>query len=284
MKKVLMLAAMLAVVLMVAIPAVAKQGDMQSGTNTADTAGSTDNTGDSASKQGDQTAQGHNATQDENPTQGDNAWQGENAKQDDNTRQSDQANKQGDQASEQGDQTVQGHNATQDENPTQGDNAAQGDNAKRDDNSKQGANAKQGAKDNNSKHHNDGDPHNNGGATEVTQNNQQDIQSGDSAQTIGVTGGGDNSNQCAGGQGVSNTGNSTSATSVTRVDSDQGDVQVEDSGNFEASPTSTTTCKQQVDQAASASGSLGSSRPTSLPVDQGRRVPQGGQAATPRTK
>ena len=33
-----------------------------------------------------------------------------------------------------------------------------------------------------------------------------------------------------------------------------GDVEVDDSGNFEISPSQTTTCNQQVNQAASASG------------------------------
>jgi hypothetical protein len=85
------------------------------------------------------------------------------------------------------------------------------------------------------------------------QGNSQEIESGDSSQTFTVTGGGDNSNQCAGIQGVSNTGNAVDKTSILQVLS-EGDIEVDDSGNFTISPTSTTTCDQQVNQAATASG------------------------------
>ena len=102
-----------------------------------------------------------------------------------------------------------------------------------------------------------------------------------------VTGGGDNSNQTAGVQGVTNTGNATNNTSVLQADGffdgnrrndfcdffdcndrffDRHDgfffdglgrggneVDIEDVGNFEISPTQTVTGDQQVNQAASAS-------------------------------
>jgi hypothetical protein len=42
-------------------------------------------------------------------------------------------------------------------------------------------------------------------------------------------------------------------TSILQVLS-EGDIEVDDSGNFTISPTSTTTCDQQVNQAATASG------------------------------
>jgi hypothetical protein len=88
---------------------------------------------------------------------------------------------------------------------------------------------------------------------QVTQSNEQGVSSGDAKQTINVTGGGANSNQCAGVQGVVNTGNATSNTSVLQYANDGAGVGVS-GGNFEVSPSSTTTCKQQVNQAASASG------------------------------
>ena len=81
----------------------------------------------------------------------------------------------------------------------------------------------------------------------------QDVESGDSSQTITATGGGDNSNACQGIQGISNTGNAVTKTNVLQYAS-FGEVEVDDSGNFEISPSSTTTCEQQVNQAASASG------------------------------
>jgi hypothetical protein len=95
--------------------------------------------------------------------------------------------------------------------------------------------------------------HHHGGGGGVFQTNEQDVESGDSEQSINVTGGGDNSNSCQGIQGISNTGNAVNSTNVLQYAS-LGDVEVDDSGNFEISPSQTTTCDQQVNQAASASG------------------------------
>ncbi|MCA1730205.1 MAG: hypothetical protein LC751_12595 [Actinobacteria bacterium] len=103
------------------------------------------------------------------------------------------------------------------------------------------------------RHHNNNDNNNNDKGGGVSQTNEQDVQSGDSSQTFTVTGGGDNSNSCQGIQGVSNTGNAVNNTGVLQYASD-GDVEVSDSGNFTISPSSSTTCKQEVNQAASASG------------------------------
>ena len=89
---------------------------------------------------------------------------------------------------------------------------------------------------------------------QVTQENEQEVESGDANQSINVTGGGDNSNQCAGVQGVVNTGNATSNTGVLQYANEDAGVEVDDSGNFEISPSQTTSCNQRVNQAASASG------------------------------
>ena len=109
---------------------------------------------------------------------------------------------------------------------------------------------------NNNNHHDNNNRHNNndnnGGGTDFSQSNEQDVQSGDSSQTFNVTGGGDNSNQCVGIQGISNTGNTATNTGVLQYASD-GDVETS-GGDFQISPSSTTTCDQRVDQAASASG------------------------------
>jgi hypothetical protein len=88
---------------------------------------------------------------------------------------------------------------------------------------------------------------------QVTQSPEQKVESGDSSQNFTVTGGGDNSNACQGIQGISNTGNAVNNTNVLQYAS-QGGVEVK-GGDFEISPSSTTTCTQQVNQAASASGS-----------------------------
>ena len=115
--------------------------------------------------------------------------------------------------------------------------------------------ASNGNNDNNNHHDNNNNHHNNNGGdgTGISQTNEQDVQSGDSSQTFTVTGGGDNSNACQGIQGVSNTGNAVNNTGILQYASD-GDVEVSDSGNFTISPSSSTTCKQEVNQAASASG------------------------------
>ncbi|MDX6380650.1 MAG: hypothetical protein QOI57_1674 [Rubrobacteraceae bacterium] len=88
---------------------------------------------------------------------------------------------------------------------------------------------------------------------QVVQRSEQEVERGDSSQTFNVTGGGDNSNACQGIQGISITGNSVNSTNVLQYAS-LGEVEVDDSGNFEISPSQTTTCNQQVNQAASASG------------------------------
>ena len=105
-------------------------------------------------------------------------------------------------------------------------------------------------------HNNNDNRNNNNGNNDVpavSQSNEQQVQSGDSTQTFNVTGGGDNSNSCQGIQGISNTGNAVNNTGVLQYGSD-GNVEVQDSGNFTISPSSSTTCNQKVDQAASASG------------------------------
>ncbi|MDX6382368.1 MAG: hypothetical protein QOI57_3392 [Rubrobacteraceae bacterium] len=87
---------------------------------------------------------------------------------------------------------------------------------------------------------------------QVTQTPEQQVESGDSSQTFTVTGGGDNSNACQGIQGISNTGNALNNTNVLQYASEGG---VETSGgDFEIDPSQTTTCKSDVNQAASASG------------------------------
>jgi hypothetical protein len=88
---------------------------------------------------------------------------------------------------------------------------------------------------------------------QITQGNEQEADSGDASQTFTVTGGGDNSNACQGVQGVNNTGNAVSNVGVLQYASKGGEVETS-GGDFAISPSSTTTCNQQVNQAASASG------------------------------
>jgi hypothetical protein len=91
---------------------------------------------------------------------------------------------------------------------------------------------------------------------QVDQSSEQEVESGDSSQNFTVTGGGDNSSSCQMIQGIDNTGNALSDTSVLQY-ATFGEVEVDDSGNFAISPTQNknvqTVCDQQVNQAASAS-------------------------------
>jgi uncharacterized membrane protein len=90
---------------------------------------------------------------------------------------------------------------------------------------------------------------------QVTQESEQEAESGDLDQTFEVSGSGDNSNQCVGIQGVGNTGNSQNLIDVVQYGSDADDFEFEEVGSsIDVSPTNTTTCDQQVNQAASASG------------------------------
>ena len=87
----------------------------------------------------------------------------------------------------------------------------------------------------------------------VTQESAQEAESGDVDQSFNVSNTGDNSNQCAGIQGVANTGNAQNQIGVLQNGSEADDFSFEDSGSsIEVSPTNSTSCDQEVNQAASA--------------------------------
>ena len=89
----------------------------------------------------------------------------------------------------------------------------------------------------------------------ISQESEQEADSGDVDQSFTVTGGGDNSNQCVGIQGVANTGNVQNQTSLIQYGSDADDFEFDEVGsNVDVSPSNSRTCDQQVNQAASASG------------------------------
>ena len=88
---------------------------------------------------------------------------------------------------------------------------------------------------------------------QVAQEQEQEVESGDATQNFTVTGGGDNSSQCAGIQGITNTGNATNTTGILQYATEDSDIEVEDSGTFAINPSTTTTCDQKVNQAAAAS-------------------------------
>ena len=83
---------------------------------------------------------------------------------------------------------------------------------------------------------------------------EQDAESGDIDQSFSVTGSGDNSNQCAGIQGVANTGNAQNAVGLGLLGGDFDDFEIDDSGaSIDVSGSSDTSCDQEVNQAAAAS-------------------------------
>ena len=74
-------------------------------------------------------------------------------------------------------------------------------------------------------------------------------------QSFEITSTGDNSNQCAGVQGVTNTGNPQNVIDLLQAASEADDFEFEEVGSdITVSPESPTTCDQQVNQVASASG------------------------------
>ena len=90
----------------------------------------------------------------------------------------------------------------------------------------------------------------------ITQEFDQQAESGDVSQSFNVSNTGDNSNQCAGIQGVANTGNAQNQVGVLQYGSEADDFSFEDSGSsINVSPSNSTSCDQQVNQAASAFGS-----------------------------
>ena len=102
---------------------------------------------------------------------------------------------------------------------------------------------------------------------QVTQEEEQEGESGELNQSFTVTSEGDNSNQCANIQGVGNTGNTQTLTDVLQYGSTADDFEFEEVGSsIDVSPENSTTCDQQVNQAASASGGDGGSPTPPPPV------------------
>ncbi len=90
---------------------------------------------------------------------------------------------------------------------------------------------------------------------QIDQEGEQESESGEVNQTFEVSSTGDNSNQCANIQGVANTGNAQNQIDLIQYGSEADDFEFDEVGSsIEVSPENSTTCDQQVNQAASASG------------------------------
>src|SRR5215211_6564443 len=90
---------------------------------------------------------------------------------------------------------------------------------------------------------------------QISQEDEQEGESGELDQSFEVTGSGDNSTQCVGIQGVGNTGNAQTLTDVLQYGSTADEFEFEEVGStITVSPTNSTECTSEVNQAASASG------------------------------
>jgi hypothetical protein len=90
---------------------------------------------------------------------------------------------------------------------------------------------------------------------QIGQEGEQEADSGEVDQTFEASNTGDNSNQCAGIQGVANTGNAQNQLDLIQYGSTADDFEFDEVGsNLDVSPANTTDCTQEVNQAASASG------------------------------
>jgi hypothetical protein len=84
---------------------------------------------------------------------------------------------------------------------------------------------------------------------------EQEAESGDVDQDFDVSQTGDNSNQTVGIQGVANTGNAQNVIDLIQYDSTADDFEFDEVDSaIDVSPTNTTECTSEVNQAASASG------------------------------
>src|SRR4028119_1790091 len=86
---------------------------------------------------------------------------------------------------------------------------------------------------------------------QIGQEGEQETESGEVDQSFTVTSEGDNSNKCAGIQGVANTGSAQNQIGVLQNGSAADGFEFDEVGSdLSVSPESSTTCDQQVNQAA----------------------------------
>src|SRR5918994_3959132 len=89
----------------------------------------------------------------------------------------------------------------------------------------------------------------------ITQETEQEAESGDVWQSFDVSQTGDNSNQCVGVQGVANTGNAKNTINVFNLGGEDAEFEFDEVGStIDVSPVNTTTCDQAFNQAATAYG------------------------------
>ncbi len=92
-----------------------------------------------------------------------------------------------------------------------------------------------------------------GGSVEITQEFEQEAESGDVDQTFTVTGSGDNDNQCVNASGIVNTGNVQTQSGLVQFDSEIEAFEQDEINNaLSVGDDSSVTCDQHVNQDAAA--------------------------------
>jgi hypothetical protein len=90
---------------------------------------------------------------------------------------------------------------------------------------------------------------------QISQEPEQETESGEVDQSFDVSSTGDNANQCANIQGEAQTGNAQNQIDLLQYASTADEFEFDEVGStITSSPVNTATCDQQVNQAASASG------------------------------
>ena len=90
---------------------------------------------------------------------------------------------------------------------------------------------------------------------QIGEEGEQETESGEVSQPFEVSSTGDNRSQCAGIQGIAQTGNVQNQTNLLQYASESGDFEFDEAGGtIPLEPESSTTCDQQVNQAATAAG------------------------------
>ena len=116
---------------------------------------------------------------------------------------------------------------------------------------------------------------------QVEQEDEQEGESGEVGQSFEVSGSGSNANQCAPMQATGQSGNAQGVTDSIEANSDKDDFEFEENGStITTSPSGSTECKQEVNQAASAAAAP-KAAPAPAPAPKAAPAPAPSPKAAP---
>ena len=116
---------------------------------------------------------------------------------------------------------------------------------------------------------------------QVEQEDEQEGESGEVDQSFEVSGSGSNANQCAPIQGTAQSGNPQSVTDLIEANSDTDEFEFEENGStITTSPSGSTECVQEVNQAASAAAAP-KAAPAPAPAPKAAPAPAPAPKAAP---